>query len=288
MSDFLFSIGADSAQADAAVVEFVKRANAALDTIQKVQFASNAGAKQALENQQRLLSLSQQRLATEEKIAAAQARNRATAVSGGFSGGSNGGNLPDISAIATRNAAAIGKQKDALDFLNRIVGNTLFKFVEYELVMKAFNGAIGEVMNSLNEASNVQMEMVLQRIYNAQINTNSALKDAIIIAKEWGSDITDVQQAIGLWTKQTSQMHDATGKLVDSQTALAAAAKLAADAEKFHRASGIESLEVYQKSISIWHELGLSLGQIPHLLRPDCFRSDENLAGPQSASWRQV
>jgi hypothetical protein len=263
MSDFLFSIGADSAQADAAVQEFVKRSNATLNNIQKVQFASNAGAKQALENQQRLLSLTQQRLATEEKIVAAQSRNRTSTI-GAVSGG-GGGSLPDISGIASRNAGAIGKQKDALDFLNRIMGNTVFKFVEYELVMKAFNSAVGEVFNSLNEASNVQMEMVLQRLYNAQINTNLALKDSIIIAKQWGSDITDVQQAIGLWTKQTSQMHDATGKLVDSQTALAAAAKLAADAEKFHRASGIESLEVYQKSISIWHELGLSLGQIPHL-----------------------
>ena len=180
---------------------------------------------------------SQQRLSMEEKIAAAQAKNASASVGGG-----GGGGFRDISAVATANAGAIGKQKDALDFLNRIMGNTVFKFVEYELVMKAFNGAVGEVFNSLNEASNVQLEKVLQHIYNAQINTNQALKDAIIIAKQWGSDITDVQQAIGLWTKQTSQMHDATGRLVDSQTALAAAAKLAADAEKFHRASGIDSL----------------------------------------------
>lgn len=260
MSDFLFSIGCDAAQADAAVAEFVKRTNATLNNIQKVQYASSAGAKQAIENQTRLLKISEQRLAMEEKIAAAQAKNRTSAVNA-----VSGGNMPDISGVATRNAGAIGKQKDALDFLNRIMGNTVFKFVEYELVMKAFNGAVGEVFNSLNEASNVQMETTLQKIYNSQINTNQALKDAIIIAKQWGSDITDVQQAIGLWTKQTSQMHDATGRLVDSQTALAAAAKLAADAEKFHRASGIDSLEVYEKSVSIWHELGLSLGQIPHL-----------------------
>lgn len=262
MSDFLFSIGVDAAQADSAVQEFVRRTNAALESIQKVQYASNAGAKQAIENQQRLLTLSQQRLATEEKIAAAQSRNKTSALAGATGGG---GGFTDISAVATRNASAIGKQKDALDFLNRIMGNTVFKFVEYELVMKAFNSAVGEVFNSLNEASNVQMEMVLQRLYNSQINVNAALKDSIIIAKEWGSNITDVQQVIGLWTKQTSQMHDATGKLVDSQTALAAAAKLAAESEQFHRASGIDSLEVYTKSISMWHELGLSLGQIPHL-----------------------
>ncbi|HEY1680225.1 MAG TPA: hypothetical protein VGF98_01095 [Candidatus Tumulicola sp.] len=258
-SDFLFSIGVDASQADAAVQEFVKRTNAAVASIQKVTVSSNQGAAQAIKNQNTMLTVAEKRLAVENKIADAQRRNATAGMSNG------GGGLTDISNIASRNAAAVGKQKDAFDMLGRIVGNTVFKFVEYELVMKTFNTALGEVMNSLNEASNVQMEQVLQRIYNAQIDTNAALKDAIIIAKEWGSDITDVQQAIGLWTKQTSQMHDATGKLVDSQTALAAAAKLAADAEKFHRASGIDSLEVYQKSVSIWHELGLSLGQIPKL-----------------------
>ena len=52
-----------------------------------------------------------------------------------FSGGSGGG-LTDISSVASANAGAIGKQKDALDLLNRILGNAVFKFVEYELVMK--------------------------------------------------------------------------------------------------------------------------------------------------------
>lgn len=256
MSDFLFSIGADAAEADAAVQEFVKRANAALGNVRQVQLDTS----KAIADQKALLNIAEQRLRVEQQITSAQ-----KSVASGGSGSSSNAGFKDISSVALGNASAIGKQKDALDFLNRIMGNTVFKFVEYELVMKAFNSAVGEVFNSLNEASNVQMETVLQRIYNAQINTNQALKDAIIIAKQWGSDITDVQQAIGLWTKQTSQMHDATGRLVDSQTALAAAAKLAADAEKFHRASGIDSLEVYQKSVSIWHELGLSLGQIPHL-----------------------
>jgi len=257
-SDFLFSIGANSREADAAVDAFVKRTRAALSSLEKINTISSTGAQKAIANQQSLLKVAEQRLSVEQKIAAQQAKTASAGAAGG-------GGFRDISGIATRNAAAIGKQRDALDFLNRIMGNTVFKFVEYELIMKAFNGAAHELFNSLNEASNVQMEQVLQRIYNAQINTNDALKNAIIIAKQWGADITDVQQTIGLWTKQTSQMHDATGKLVDSQTALAAATKLAADAEKFHRASGIDSLEVYQKSISLWHELGLSLGQIPHL-----------------------
>lgn len=275
---FLFSVGVDTTKADDAVKAFVQRTNSLLAGIRDLQLTTSAqlgSANRVLESASKRFRIEQQIGDTQNKASVSNARaeaNMAAATAkrlaaeqkiAALQSGRGGSGFTNISRTANENATAIGKQKDALDMLNRIMGNAVFKFIEYELVMKAFNGTMTEVMNSLNEASNVQLEQTLQKIYDPAINVNQALKNAIVIAKQWGSDITDVQQAIGLWTKQTSQMTDATGKLVSEQEALSVATKLAADAEKMHRASGIESLEVYRMSVSIWREMGMALGEIP-------------------------
>lgn len=280
-ADWLFKVGVDTTKADAAVKDFVSRTNSLLAGIRDLQLTTSAqlgSANRVLESASKRFRIEQQIGDTQNKASVSNARaeaNMAAATAKRLaaeqkiaalqSGAGRSSGMTNFSATANANASAITRQKDALDTFNRILGNTVFKFIEYEVVMKTFNEGVKEFMDSLNQASNVQLEQVLQRIYDPTINVNNALKDAIVIAKKWGSDITDVQQAIGLWTKQTQQMRDETGKLVDSQTALAAAAKLAADAEKFHAASGIDSMEVYRMSVSTWHELGLTLGQIPGL-----------------------
>jgi hypothetical protein len=137
---------------------------------------------------------------------------------------------------------------DMLDFVGRVAHRTMFNYLEYEVVMQGFNAVMHEVTNSLHQASNVDFEEKMQRLYNPAVfngiqATNQALKNAIAIAREWGSDISDVQQSIGLWTKQTSD--------------LAAATFLADKAEQMHAASGIESMEVIRDSIALVNQLGI-------------------------------
>lgn len=140
-------------------------------------------------------------------------------------------------------------QHDVIERLGKILDNTVFKFVEYEVIMRAFNGVVHEFTSSLNQASNVQFESTLQHLYAPTINLNNALSDAIIIAKQYGSDITDVQQAIGLWTKVTQ---DETS-----------AAYLAIEAEKLRRISGIETLDVFKDSVAVLKQMGLAAKDLP-------------------------
>jgi hypothetical protein len=136
-----------------------------------------------------------------------------------------------------------------IDFMNKIVGNAIFKVIEYEIVIQSFNAVVQEMKNSLTQASNVQFEMKLQHMYNAALPVNQVLSDAIIIARQWGSDIVDVQQVIGLWSKKVGD--------------LGASVILANQAEMLHRASGISTVEVFQKSVGLAEQLGLKWGQLP-------------------------
>lgn len=164
-------------------------------------------------------------------------------------GGLGGDPFGAFAKSANTATDAITRQTGAFDLLNRIAGNTVFKFIEYEVIMRAFNGAITEVTNSLNQAGQVQMEQTLQRLYNSTINVTEAFNDAKIIAEQWGGNITDVQQAIGLWTKQVGD--------------LGAATALASKSEEMARASGVQTMEVYRMSIAIASQLGVQLNQLP-------------------------
>jgi hypothetical protein len=115
--------------------------------------------------------------------------------------------------------------------------------------MQAFNGTVHEVLDSLNQAGQVQMEQTLQHLYSSTINVNDALKDATIIAEHWGGNIIDVQQAIGLWTKQVGDLN--------------AAVLLANKGEEMARASGISTMEVYKDSTAIATQMGIKLSQLP-------------------------
>lgn len=140
-------------------------------------------------------------------------------------------------------------QEDALHRLGDIFDNTVFKFVEYEVIMRAFNGVVHEFTDSLNEASNVQFQATLQKLYAPTVNFNDALKDSIGIARQWGSDITDVQQVIGMWVKLTN---DETS-----------AAYLANEAEKVRRASGMDTIDVYRDSVAIMQQMGITADKLP-------------------------
>lgn len=154
------------------------------------------------------------------------------------------------SGVASEEASVKHKaQHDVIERLGSIIDNTVFKFVEYEVVMRAFNGVVHEFTSSLTEASNVQFESTLQKLYAPTVNLNGALNDSIIIAKQYGSDITDVQQAIGLWTKVTG----------DETTA----AYLAIEAEKLRRISGIDTMEVFKDSVAVLKQMGLAAKDLP-------------------------
>ena len=264
-ADWLYQVGVDTTKADAGVREFVQRTNGLLASIRNLTLTTSAqlgSANKVLESASKRLRIEQQiantqtkgmvneargeanllaaqakRLSAEQRIAALQSRaNSATGI-------------PNIANTAEENAAAVEHQTQALNLLSRIAGNAVFKFVEYEVVMNSFNAVIHEFTNSLNQAGDVQMEQTLQRLYGAQINVNEALKNATIIAEQWGGNIVDIQQAIGLWTKQTKD--------------LGAATFLAAKAEEMARASGVQTLEVYRMSVAIASQMGIELNKLP-------------------------
>lgn len=169
----------------------------------------------------------------------------------GSSGGSYGISSRSTLSSVTREAEA---QTRAVDFLTKAWSYSMLKFMEYEVISKSVEGTIHGLSNSLKEASDIQFEQTMQRLYSPSTFSTPekqalALERATSIARQWGSNITDVLQVQGLWTKQTND--------------LTAATYLADRAEQMHRASGIDTIEVYEKSIAMASQLGITLDQLP-------------------------
>jgi hypothetical protein len=136
-----------------------------------------------------------------------------------------------------------------MDYFGKIAVADVAKILAWGAAFEVVEGAIHGFTDSLGQAGEVQMEQTLQRLYNSTISVNQAFTNAELIAKQWGGNIVDVQQAIGLWTKQTND--------------LAAATILAAKGEEMARASGIATADVYKDSLAIGTQMGLAYGQLP-------------------------
>lgn len=140
---------------------------------------------------------------------------------------------------------------DSVTWLGKVLGNTVFKFIEYQIIMEAFTGAMAEFGSALHQAGDVQVEQVLQKLYGGFVNVNSVLQDAMVLAKHYGDNIQDVQQAIGIWSKVTKDQ--------------ATAEFLANQALKLHTASGIATNDVTLTTISLMSKLNLTAGDIPKI-----------------------
>jgi hypothetical protein len=261
MSDFLYEIGIDASKADSGLSEFVKRTTETLNRIPTVSIKVNTGVatnqiKSFLDTSKSLINSNPATLTA--KFDGSKARNEIRALSNEIASLGKGTNLSGVTtglnnvAVSAENAArSVRGQGDAFDYLGKTVGYSVMHLIEYQLIMRSLDEVAKELANSLKVASEVQLEQTLQGLYNKNINLNQSLANSIVIAKQWGSDITDVQQVIGLWTKNTGD--------------LAAATFLANEAEKLHRASGIDTMEVYKTSIALAEQLGLKLNELPRM-----------------------
>lgn len=138
---------------------------------------------------------------------------------------------------AERLGAVAEKNSTAMDYLGKIAVADVAKILAWGAAFEVVQGAVHGFTDSLEQAGEVQMEQTLQRLYNSTINVNQAFTNAETIAKQWGGNIVDVQQAIGLWTKQTND--------------LAAATMLASKGEEMARASGMATADVYDIEDSV-------------------------------------
>jgi hypothetical protein len=267
-NDWIFEVGVDTTKADTTLNEFVARSTKVLNTIPVINLranttgASNVVGQFVRQTNQTLGTVrtanikvnTQQAMQQIAQLKSAMAGVAApkTANIGGTGGGGGGQSLSGIRAATS----AIEGQTKAVDFLGKAWTYSLLKFAEYEVIAKGMEGVIHELSDSLKQASDIQFEQSLQKLYSPDVFKNQgvqdqALRSATEIARQYGSDIRDVVQAQGLWTKQT---HD-----------LASATYLAAQAEKMHRASGIESLEVYRLTNAMMNQLGGSAADIPRV-----------------------
>jgi len=161
-------------------------------------------------------------------------------------------------------AATVANQ-DALGYLGKVAGNTVFKFLEYQIAMEAFTAGVQEFTSALTEASDVQQEQALQKLYGGYVNVNAALHDAIILAKQWGDTIPDVQQSIGMWSKVT--LDQATAEMLTNEALM------------LHAASGIATNDVTTTTISLMSKLHATASEIP-LIYDKITRAAELLALP--------
>jgi hypothetical protein len=251
-NDWIYSVGVDTTKADQKVADFVANTTRTLGRIPTIELrVNNRGALSAVREfvedaTKQIRSVPRViTVRTDTTGATADVKAFATQMKGAL-GTVNTGPLKSgftsLTSSISGASRAIREQGDAFDFLGRVGRNTIFKFIEYELAMKAFNAVVGEVGNALKEAGNVQFEQMLQRLYGATYNQNEALSKSVTIARQWGASITDVLQVQGLFAKQFNDINAAT--------------VLADRAEQMHRASGIDTIEVYQKSIAMLSQLG--------------------------------
>lgn len=217
----------------------------------KVAGANEVQTQQLVSQAIRESALELERYANQLERTAQQTVSRRVRVAGNAMSTADKANAVEpinITSLA-KSIGVVREGSDAIDWLGKVANNTVFKFVEFNLIMKGFEATMNEFSNSLHQASNTQFEQALQRLYAPTIDVNQALVNATVIARKWGSDIQDVQQVIGLWTKNTGD--------------LASATYLANEAEKLHAASGIDTLEVYRSSIALATQLGLTLKDLP-------------------------
>lgn len=154
-----------------------------------------------------------------------------------------------MSEQTERVTASAERSSAAMDYLGKIALVDTAKILAFGAAFSLVDGTIHGFADALKQAGEVQMEQTLQRLYSGTIDVNQALQNAIVIAKTWGGNIVDVQQAIGLWTKQTND--------------LALATMLAAKGEELARASGMQTAEVYRDSLAIGEQMGLTYSQLP-------------------------
>ncbi len=240
----------DTAAATASIRQFAATAQQALQRIPPINLKINAS------------ELSRGAAAIKEFESSIASLNRTSASLGGsFTNFSRGtGELREnlrsagvqaalMSGETDRVAASAERSSVAMDYLGKIALADTAKILAFGAAFSLVDGAIHGFADALNQAGEVQMEQTLQKLYNGTIDVNQAFQDAIVIAKTWGGNIVDVQQAIGLWTKQTND--------------LALATMLAAKGEELARASGMQTAEVYRDSLAIGEQMGLTYGQLP-------------------------
>lgn len=261
-SDFLYKVGCDTTQATAELRDFAnKTAPGLLGSIKPLEVVVNtSGASRNLAT-----------LSTDAAKTAAAVKELQGSLSGltraiatvpsslnGFTTGM--GRLGDNFLGAARSATIFTRESErlggaaknagsSLDYLGKMAATDLVKLAAWGAAFTAVEGSIHGFTDALGQAGEVQMEQTLQRLYNNTIDVNRAFTAAESIAKAWGGNIVDVQQAIGLWTKQTND--------------LAAATMLANKGEEMARASGIATAEVYRDSLAIGTQMGLTYGQLP-------------------------
>jgi hypothetical protein len=265
--DWLYSVGVNTQTADNALRDFVARTTKTLATIPVLTLRANTGVATGtidtfVRNAKSVLSSGMATTVTvdttkaQAQISELKASMRGLGAEaktslGGIQVGSGGA----VSGMASL-TNSVKSQTAALDFMNKAWSYSLLKFAEYEIIAKSIEGVIHEVTDSLKQASDVQFEQSLQKLYSPEVfnsiqKQNDALNSATIIAKQWGSDIRDVLQVQGLWTKNTND--------------LATAQFLAAKSEEMHRASGIETLEVYRTTTAMLAQMGMSGEKLPAL-----------------------
>lgn len=265
-NDWIFEVGVDTTKADTTLHEFVSRATKTLEAIPQITLKANTvGATNVIgafarDAKTRIAGIGNATIDANTSAASAKITQLSNQIkqlqaTAKITGLGVGAGIGSSSSGIRSTTSAIESQTKAVDFLTKAWSYSLLKFAEYEVIAKGIEASIHEFTESLHQASDIQFEQKLQKLYSPDVfkgpsQEDKALETATLIARQYGSDIRDVVQAQGLWTKQT---HD-----------LASASYLAAEAEKIHRASGIESLEVYRLTNAMLNQLGGSAAQIPH------------------------
>ena len=257
---WLFEVGVDTTKADQAVKSFVERTTKTLNTIPTIQLkadtkAASSSVETFVSSTARTLKSTPTTLTVTADTTKATASLRELRTELNTIGkGSTifpelGGALENLSKQARGASMAAREAGDAYSFFGGTLLYSLRHVIEYQVIMEGVVQTIRLFKEAMSTAANVELEQTIQKLYNPSIDLNESLKASIIIARQWGADITDVQQVIGLWTKNTG----------DLQSAI----YLANEAEKMHRASGVETQEVYKDSIALSTQLGIKLKELP-------------------------
>lgn len=135
----------------------------------------------------------------------------------------------------------------------------LTTFAEWAAMAKIVEGASKLVSDGMKNAMQSQREQVLQSFYyQAQgksfnpIVSNTTMNEAIEMARLYGDDVMHVQEAIGLWAKDTK------GELVP-------AIAMANEALKLNAVSGMDMEQIYRETTAILYQTNQPLSMQAHL-----------------------
>lgn len=125
------------------------------------------------------------------------------------------------------------------------LGHQLITFAEWAAMAKVVEGAVNLVTKSVHDSLASQREQVFQSMYYQEQGqsftpsvSNEALSQSMALARLYGEDVMHVQEAVGLWAKQSKG--ELEPALVMTNSAL-----------KLNAVSGMDLEEIYKSTVGI-------------------------------------